>query len=393
MTKRYLFDARVIQDHFPGIARYAYNLLAAMLDALHDDESLCVLHDPTAQNTRFDWLRLRHPRLTLIAHIAPVFHPMTLLRTPPTAGGSAAQHYPYYVRPYFGASRRASLTTIHDLIPLLQQEFAASAKDQLLARVLIGLAVRASAIVITVSEASARDLRRFWPRARLVVIPEAADPIFTPQPPERCAAVRIKYNLPERFTLYLASNKPHKNLVRLVEAWAMLSAQLPESQPEVLVIAGHYDPRYPQAQARAAALGMTAQVRFIGEVSNADLPSLYSACSLFVFPSLYEGFGLTPLEAMACGAPVACSNASSLPEVVGDAALLFDPTRPAEIAATCARALADPALRAELRARSLAQAARFTWSDAARRTLAAYREASRIASTPSPSVQQRAPLG
>ena len=139
------------------------------------------------------------------------------------------------------------------------------------------------------------------------------------------------------------------------------------------MIAGHQDPRYPQAQERVRALGIADWVRFIGEVSNADMPALYSACTLFVFPSLYEGFGLTPLEAIACGAPVACSNTSSLPEVAGDAALLFDPTRPEEIATTCARILNDPALQTALRARSLAQAARFTWAETARRTLEVYR--------------------
>lgn len=385
--KRYLFDARVIQDHFPGIGRYACNLLSALPAQLDKDETLTALHDPSARNTRFDLTRLSHPRLELIEYRAPIFHPRALLREPAQAGDSAIQHYPYYARPYFGAGRRRSLTTIHDLIPLMQAGFAPSAKDRLLIRALISLAVQASAAIITVSEYSARDIRRLWPRARLIVTPEAADPMFTPQPADRCAAVRGKYDLPEDFTLYLASNKPHKNLVRLIDAWAILISQAPTatsdrlSQSEIhnpgsniLVIAGHQDPRYPQAQERARALGIADRVRFIGEVSNADMPALYSACALFVFPSLYEGFGLTPLEAMACGAPVACSNTSSLPEVAGDAALLFDPTRPEDIAAACARVLNDPALQTTLRARSLAQAARFTWAETARRTLEAYRE-------------------
>lgn len=104
------------------------------------------------------------------------------------------------------------------------------------------------------------------------------------------------------------------------------------------------------------------------------MPALHSACALFVFPSLYEGFGLTPLEAMACGAPVVCSNTSSLPEVAGDAALLFDPTDIQAIAETCARVLTNPSLQHQLRESGLRQAARFTWAETARRTLEVYRQ-------------------
>ncbi len=386
--RRYVFDARVIQDHFPGIGRYAYNLLAALPAELDETESIVALFDSSAPNTRFDLSCLRHPRLEWVKHRAPIFGLSAVLRGPARQTETcAAQHYPYYVRPYTGSGHVRSLTTLHDLIPLTQPQFTSSARDRLLIRLLMTLAIQASQAIITVSEASARDIRRCWPRMRaaLVVTPEAADPIFTPQPAERRAAVRAKYDLPEHFTLYLASNKPHKNLIRLIDAWAILISQLPVAEPDsassqILVIAGHQDPRYPQAQDRAQALGIADRVRFIGEVSNADMPALYSACALFVFPSLYEGFGLTPLEAMACGAPVACSDASSLPEVVGNAALLFDPTRPEQIAATCARILNDAALQQHLRAASLRQAARFTWAETARRTLAVYREVAASAS-------------
>ncbi|MCS7060312.1 MAG: glycosyltransferase family 1 protein [Anaerolineae bacterium] len=376
MTRRYLFDARVIQDHFPGIARYAYNVLAALPDHLEEDEVVVALVDPSACNNRFDLTRLHRTKLELLEYRAPIFHLPALVRAPAAAQDSAAQHYPYYVRPYLGAARARSITTVHDLIPLTQPHFTPSAKDRLLIRLLLSLAVQASAAILTVSEAAAQDIRRYWPgaRDRLIITPEAADPIFTPQPADRRAAVRAKFDLPERFTLYLASNKPHKNLVRLIEAWAILNSKLPDPQGEALVVAGHYDPRYPQAQARVHSLGIADRVRFIGEVSNADMPALYSACTLFVFPSLHEGFGLTPLEAMACGAPVVCSNASSLPEVTGDAALLFDPYQPQHIAEACERVLNDPALQAELRARSLRRAARFTWAETARQTLAVYRQ-------------------
>lgn len=375
---RIIFDARVIQDHFPGIGRYAHGLLSALPAQLNEKETLVALRDSSAQNTRFDLSTLNHPKLTWVEHCAPIFHPASLLRAPIAGSKSTLFHYPYYVRPYFGRLR--SVTTLYDAISLVYPQLVPSASRRLLIRLLTDLAVRASSAFVTISQASARDIERHWPatRGRITVTPLAADAIFTPQPPERCAAVRAKYDLPEHFTLYLASNKPHKNLVRLIDAWAVLTSQLhskiqnPES--EILVIAGHRDPRYPEAQDRAQALGIADRVRFIGEVSNADMPALYSACTLFVFPSLYEGFGLTPLEAMACGAPVVCSNTSSLPEVAGDAALLFDPTDIQAIAETCARVLTNPSLQHQLRESGLRQAARFTWAETARRTLEVYRQ-------------------
>ena len=194
--------------------------------------------------------------------------------------------------------------------------------------------------------------------------------------------IRAKHRLPQQFALFIASNKPHKNLVRLVEAWQKIirdwrmeigdyaTANL---QSPLLVIGGHQDPRYAEAERQVDELGISEHVKFIGAVPNEELPALYSACTLFVFPSLYEGFGLPPLEAMACGAPLACSNASALPEVAGTAAVMFDPTRPDEIAAACRHVLADPVLQADLRQRSIRQAARFTWDAAARTTMGVYR--------------------
>ncbi|MGQ9903804.1 MAG: glycosyltransferase family 4 protein [Anaerolineae bacterium] len=384
---RIIFDARVIQDHFPGIGRYAHGLLSALPAQLSENETLVALRDSSAQNTRFDLSTLNHPKLTWVEHHAPIFHPANLLHAPIPGSKSTLFHYPYYVRPYFGRLR--SVTTLYDAISLVYPQLVPSASRRLLIRLLTDLAVRASTAFVTISQASARDIERHWPatRGRITVTPLAADAIFTPQTPERCAAVRAKYHLPERFTLYLASNKPHKNLVRLIDAWAILLSQSPtvrsdsaapskieNPESQVLVIAGHQDPRYPQARDRARALGIADRIRFIGEVSNADMPALYSACTLFVFPSLYEGFGLTPLEAMACGAPVVCSNTSSLPEVAGDAALLFDPTDIQAMATVCARVLTDSALQRQLRESSLRQAARFTWAETARRTLEVYRQ-------------------
>ncbi|MBS1252871.1 MAG: Mannosylfructose-phosphate synthase [Anaerolineales bacterium] len=159
--------------------------------------------------------------------------------------------------------------------------------------------------------------------------------------------------------------------MRLVEAWDDVTQQEAAGKHH-LVIAGREDPRYPEARTRAAELALE-RVIFLGQVAETDLPALYSGADLFVFPSLYEGFGLPVIEAMACGAPVACSNTSSLPEVAGDAAVYFDPINEDDIAESIRRALGDADLRESLSARSLEQAAKFSWERTAQLTLEAYR--------------------
>ncbi|MCL4396030.1 MAG: glycosyltransferase family 4 protein [Chloroflexi bacterium] len=199
------------------------------------------------------------------------------------------------------------------------------------------------------------------PLNKVDVVPLAADARFVPQPAAEIERARAKYTLPPEYVLSVGINKPHKNLSALLDAWRQVDS------PARLVIAGPWDTRYP-LENQAGSAGVT----FLHEVADADLPALYAGALLFVMPSLYEGFGLPALEAMACGVPVVCSNAASLPEVVGDAALLFDPTRVEEIAAALQRALAARALRDQLAARSRDRAAQFSWERAARETLRVY---------------------
>ncbi|MCS6848142.1 MAG: glycosyltransferase family 1 protein [Anaerolineae bacterium] len=388
-----VFDARVVQDHFPGIGRYAFNLLAELPGLLETGEALIVLHDPAARNTRYDLAGLRNrcgKQVMWMEYRRSVFDIRSVLRAPVVPQPNPTViHYPYYVRPR--ATRPPSVTTIFDAISFVYPQYVPSLRAQLSIRILHQIAIGASRRIITISQSAARELTRFFPSiaAKLAVVPLAADPAFQPQAESHIAHARAYFDLPPRFALYLGSNKPHKNLVRLIEAWrvvignwrlefegASLDSPLPSPHsPIPLVIAGHQDPRYPEAQAHARALGMEQWVHFIGSVSDAQAAALYSACDLFVYPSLHEGFGLTVLEAMACGAPVACSNCSSLPEVAGDAALMFDPEQPQAIAEACLRVLHDDALRAQLRARSLEQAARFSWRETARQTMDVYRSA------------------
>ncbi|MDW8069111.1 MAG: glycosyltransferase family 1 protein, partial [Anaerolineae bacterium] len=272
-------------------------------------------------------------------------------------------HSPYYLMPYRPGV--PTVLTVYDVIPL---KFPAQSTFQarMLFRWTMGMALHAARLVVAISEATHRDLAQHFSVApeRMRVTPLAADPVFSPRPLAEVDALRRRYGLPESFVLYVGSNKPHKNLARLVEAWAQTTDS---GICSTLVIAGPWDPRYPEPRRRAEQLGLE-NIRWLGPIPEADLPALYSAATLFVFPSLYEGFGLPVLEAMACGLPVVCSHTSSLPEVAGDAALLVDPADIRALAAAIERALADETLRATLQARGLERARSFTWEDTAQRT-------------------------
>jgi glycosyltransferase involved in cell wall biosynthesis len=266
--------------------------------------------------------------------------------------------------------RFARVVTVHDLIYRIHPR----AHENLRAlgmRVLVPLAVRRSDRVIAVSATTRRDLVELLgaPAARIDVVPSGpgASRRAVPLPEE---AIRARLALGDREVLLaLSAKRAHKNLGALLDALAALP-----SRP-VLVVAGYGTAHENDLRERAAALGIAADVRWPGWLTAEELEGLWAITGAFVFPSLYEGFGLPVLEAMARGVPVACSNSSSLPEVAGVAALLFDPREPAQIADAIRRLLGDPALAARLRAAGLARAAEFSWQRTARETLATYERA------------------
>jgi alpha-1,3-rhamnosyl/mannosyltransferase len=368
------------------------------------DERLTVLHDPD-----HPLVLAPSPTLTLEPvsvssfALAQQWQIPRLLRDLATTGSRSAgsapsraterprstvlYHSGYNLMPY--APGAPTILTAYDLIPLLMPQ-QSSGRARLLARWANILALRTAHLVLAISEATRRDYLAHFrvPPDRIITTPLAADATFRPISPQGIAALRARCALPERYVLYLGSNKPHKNLVRLVEAWhmvvrgpratdgAMDSHSRGRPSATRLVIAGAWDERYPHARQRATQLGLEEEVLFLGAVAGADLPALYAGAEIFLFPSLYEGFGLPVLEAMACGAPVICSDASSLPEVAGTAALLVDPLDAGAMAAAISRVLADATLREQMRAAGLAQAGRFTWARTAQQTLAAYRQVS-----------------
>jgi glycosyltransferase involved in cell wall biosynthesis len=288
----------------------------------------------------------------------------------PAAGARAGvrlMHSMASTAPVWGRFRR--VVTVHDLIYARFPEAHAGIREKGM-RVLVPLAARRSDRVIVDSQSTRRDLIELVGVAseRIDVVPLGLGAVRRQAPmPEDEVRARLALG-GRRVLLSLSAKRPHKNLLALIGALARMPA---EDRP-VLVLPGYGTPHEAELRARADALGLADSVRLPGWVSAAELEGLWAITSAFVFPSLYEGFGLPVLEAMARGVPVACSNASSLPEVAGDAALLFDPRQERAIAEALLRLLGDEALRERLRSLGNAQAARFTWEQTARLTLESY---------------------
>jgi glycosyltransferase involved in cell wall biosynthesis len=259
------------------------------------------------------------------------------------------------------------VTTIHDVIYKRYPEAHVGLLTYGM-RMLVPLAARRSRRVIAVSEATKADVVRF-----LGVPPERVDVAYegpgmaAPARPTSAAELRERLELgPAPILLTVSAKRPHKNLGRLFEAFARVE------EPATLVVPGYATPFESELRDRAAKAASD-RIRFTGWLSDADLDSLYRSATAVVFPSLAEGFGLPVLEAMVRGTPVACSNTTSLPEIAGDAALLFDPLDEEAIASAIRQLLADADLRRRLSEAGREQAAKFTWGEAAQKTIDSYR--------------------
>ena len=293
--------------------------------------------------------------------------PLRLLR-----GSDDLLHCPFYTLPVFCPC--PSVVTIHDITFDLHPEWFTTR-----GRVAFGGFASASARkarrVLTVSECSRRDIIAAYgvPEERVIAVPLAADPEFRPvEDPATLRHVRRKYDLGETYLLHVGSITPRRNIPRLLEAFSRVRSRAPGL---MLALAGRLEEPSPPLAPEIASRGLEGAVKVAGYVDAADLPALYTAATAVVYPSLYEGFGLPVLEAMACGAPVLASNASCLPEIAGDAALLVDPQDVEAMAAGIWSLLADAPLRARLAEKGRARAAAFSWQRTARETLEVYREA------------------
>jgi glycosyltransferase involved in cell wall biosynthesis len=366
---RIAIDARKLRDY--GIGTYVRNLLRqlARIDTTTDYVVLCSRRDHEqvgALGENFRAVPEASPGYSIREQVTV---PMDLRRE-----GADLFHAPHYVLPPL--VRCKSVVTIHDCIHLRFPQYLPNKLGYAYARGSLWIAAHHSNRVITVSEASKRDILDYFsvPPAKIDVIYNGIDERFsTPPPSDDVERVRERYQLDHPFILYAGNIKPHKNLERGIEAFHELRR---DSQFEKvkLVIIGDEIAKYAALRHAVHRYKLHKYVRFFGFVPDSTLAILYRLADVFVFPSLYEGFGLPPLEAMASGTPVITSNVSSLPEVVGDAAMLVDPLKPQVIADALARVLTDPGLRADLSARGLERSRHFSWERSVRRVREIYNE-------------------
>ena len=365
---RVAIDARKLHDF--GIGTYIRNLLRQLARIDHDTEYVLLCGEAdlgvAAQlGPNFRAVLEPSPNYSIREQIHV---PWVLRRERPDL-----YHAPHYVLPA-GVSCR-SVVTIHDCIHLMFPQYLPNRMAHAYARAQMWAAARRSDCILTVSDASKRDILHFFnvPPEKIVVIYNAIDTHFSVTPPaEAVTRVRERYQLDHKFVLYVGNIKPHKNLVRLIEAFDELRRG--ELEDLKLLIIGDEISKLPALRRAVHRHKLHKHVRFLGFLPDDQLAVLYRLASVFVFPSLYEGFGLPPLEAMASGTPVVTSNVSSLPEVVGDAAVLVDPYDVDSIVDGLRRVLTDPARAAEMRRKGLERAREFSWERSVAKTLQVYRE-------------------
>jgi glycosyltransferase involved in cell wall biosynthesis len=368
---RICIDASPAVHHRAGLGRYTQELMAALLDIDSENEYIAFYNRPSEAQV--------DPPLDRLPHLT------TDLRTKPWRMSALLAHFARTsqdrlfpeVDLFHGTdhllprlTRLKSVFTLHDLVFCFYPQTHKPLNRWFLT-LMMPRFLRAADAVIAVSESTKRDAIQTYgiDEAKITVIYEGVSSRFRRASPEAIAAVRHKYGLPDQFFLSLGTIEPRKNLTSLLEAYHALRN---EGSSLGLVIAGKKGWLYSGFFNRMRELGLERDVLFPGFVPDQDLPALYSAADLFVFPSLYEGFGLPVLEALACGTPVVASNASSLPEVAGEAALLVDPSSVEALVTAVKAVVGNRRLREDLHERGPKQAARFNWQTAARETLAVY---------------------
>ncbi len=366
MTRRIGLDARMLGK--TGIGTYVAGLLGSLPAALGND-ALVVFVRP---ETRRHALALVAGRDNVELHEAP--GAIYLLREQVDlpwrfrAARLDLLHAAHYNQPLLAGA--PTVVTIHDLIPLVYPENHSWALPRWWNRVLIQRAAAGATRLIVPSQHTAADLQKRLgvPAFRIAVIPEGADGIWQSAKDSDALARWLEHFKIERpYVFYTGQWKPHKNVSVLLEAFALLRGRHPDVR---LVIGGRQDPRYPAIPQRARELGE--RVRLTDWIPDEALPCVMSGASTFVLPSEYEGFGLPVLEAMAAGTPVVCARATSLPEVAGEAVRYWEPGTGAEGLAAAIEAVLEPGEAERLRVLGRRQAARFSWQEAARQTVAVY---------------------
>jgi glycosyltransferase involved in cell wall biosynthesis len=365
---RIAIDARKLRDY--GIGTYVRNLLRHLsrIDSKTEYVLFCRAKDCGIVEELGENFRAVPEPARPYSVSEQLRIPMDLRRE-----GIDLFHAPHYVLPPLTPCK--SVVTIHDCIHLRFPQYLPNRLAYAYARSSLWFATHRSNRVLTVSEASKRDILRYFrvPEGKIDVIYNAIDERFgEPPAADEIERVRDRYQLNAPYILYAGNIKPHKNLERLIEAFHTLRHG--DLEHVKLLIIGDEISKYATLRRAVHKYKLHKHVRFFGFVPDKTLAVLYRLARAFVFPSLYEGFGLPPLEAMASGTPVITSNLSSLPEVVGDAALLIDPYDADAIADAMRRVLLDSDLREDLRQRGLKRVAEFSWDRSIRRVREIYEE-------------------
>ena len=364
-------DARIAHYTGGGISEYTIHLAKALAQLSPADEFVLL-------QSRKDRRHLVHgANVRRVSLWTPSHHrfEQQLLRAelPARRLGLDLLHSTDFIPPLRLNSFK-SIITVHDLAFLRWPHFLTEESARYYGQV--DQAVRRADHIIAVSQSTRDDLIGMIgaPPEKITVVYEAADPIYRPIPREEAlASYKDKHLLPAEFILFVSTIEPRKNIVTLLRAYALLRERYGVTVG--LVLAGGVGWQSDQIFEEVELLGLSEHVTFLGRVNNGDLLYLYNLARCLAHPALYEGFGLTPLEAMASGTPVVVSNVSSLPEVVGDAGLLVDPNSAEELAVALHRLLTDDALHAALRDKGLARAQVFSWQRAAQETMDIYRHA------------------
>ncbi len=367
-----------------GIHRYIQQTLVNLPAAAPQHRFRAYVNDRQMQSPD-PALQLRVTRFPAQKPLPRILWEQTALAAATFRDGLDLLHAMAFARPLI--SNCPVVLTIYDMsFERMPERFPAFQRIYL--RAMTRWSARHAARVIVISQSTRDDVVRFCgvPAERVTVVYCGADPQFQPAPRAAVEAFRAQKGLPPRFILYLGTLEPRKNVPALVRAYAQMRSRNGAGDAPKLVIAGAKGWGYDAVFAAVEQSGLRADVIFPGYVPHEELPLWYNAAELFVYPSLFEGFGLPVLEAMACGTPAITSNVSSLPEVAGDAALTVAPDDPRALGEAMSGVLHEPARREAMRARGLRQAARFTWPAAAAQTARVYDEVlagTRVPSDPS----------
>jgi len=360
---------RSLRGRFSGVVRYTDELVRALAPRLGTDLTVFV----TQAEDNLDGLpvhRVRAPFPTPNEY-ARTFWEQSLVPIAAHRRRIELYHSPNYILPI--GLRCPSVVTIHDLAFL--DPTVHRLRSQLYLRTMTALAVRQATRVICVSNHTRDQVVLRFPHAseKTRVIGEGVNPSFRPQPPEVVERFRSLVGLFDPYVLFVGTVEPRKNLDRLIRAFEVAVKE--SGAPHHLVIAGGWGWKAKPVLEAFERSSLRERIHFLGYLSEDLLPAAYSGADVFAYPSLYEGFGLPPLEAMTCGTPVLTSTGSALAEVVGDAAVSVDPLDETALARELASLLTSPARRRQLAARGLKRAACFRWENVAEQTLAVYREA------------------